>query len=150
MMMMPMDMGPETEEIRGKREASYSMVMKMNDLARITLMSIDAAQVADSDKGMCLHLAICENNKLSRTFTDSTKYWIPLWSLGMTWYSSRIIKGQPAMMSIIDSLKAALLGLGGADCAKTFAKCDHTHQKKQKILTRRRRLAENYIFNWDI
>ncbi|XP_055687208.1 uncharacterized protein LOC129792322 [Lutzomyia longipalpis] len=150
MMMMPMDMPPETEEIRGKREAPYSLTARMNDLARITLMSIDAAQIAHKDKGECLHLAICENNRLSRTFKDSSKYWIPLWSLGMTWYSTRVLKEQSMMVSVIDSLKAALLGLGGADCSKQFSKCDYTHQKNQKILIRKKRKAENYVFNWSI
>nr|XP_022909414.1 uncharacterized protein LOC111420619 [Onthophagus taurus] len=143
--MMPMSMGPEpTGEVeeavrikdnlnfRHKRQVQSDI--NINELARKILTSIEAALVANEDKGSCLRLQLCENNKYSRGLNDNGKLWIPVWSLGMSWLSGKLIKNVPAATSMLDGLKASILGLGKANCDRIYKDCNlHDERIKQKV-----------------
>ncbi|CAB0036034.1 unnamed protein product [Trichogramma brassicae] len=97
---------------------------ELEQLARRVMRSIEAALVADADRGNCLRRALCEDNRYSVDRADGQRIWIPVWSLGMSWASGRVVAAPgrkwPAML---DTLKASLLGLGGADCASLYPDC---------------------------
>ncbi|XP_071055701.1 uncharacterized protein [Onthophagus taurus] len=117
---------------RHKRQAQSDI--NINELARKILTSIEAALVANEDKGSCLRLQLCENNKYSRGLNDNGKLWIPVWSLGMSWLSGKLIKNVPAATSMLDGLKASILGLGKANCDRIYKDCNlHDERIKQKV-----------------
>lgn len=153
MMVTPMEgsaeLDPITEEVRKKRAVPVGNLGLINDLAKIVLVSIESTYSAEEDKGQCLYRTLCETNKLSRR-AQANKYWIPLWGLGMTWFSPRVIKSQPRMHSILDGIKASLLGLGDANCSQVYAKCDLQVQREAKERRRKKRsLQGDFKFQWD-
>lgn len=153
MMVMPMegsaDLDPITEEIRRRRRFILaSDAENMNDLARIVLMSIESTYTAQHDGGQCFFRALCENNRHSRAVSDRSKVWIPLWSLGMTWYSARVMTSQPRMNTVLDSLKASILGLGRADCRQLYPRCDIDAGKQ--VWKRKKRSLNRYKFEWNV
>lgn len=153
MMVTPMEgsaeLDPVTEEVRKRRAMPVGNIERINELAKIVLVSIESTYTAEEDKGQCLYRTLCEANKLSRK-AEKNKYWIPLWGLGMTWLSPRVITKQPRMHSILDGIKASLLGLGNADCRKVYAKCDLAEQRQAKDRWRKKRsVEEKPKFEWD-
>lgn len=143
------DLDPVTEEVRKRRAVPVANVGRINELAKIVLVSIESTYTADEDKGQCLYRSLCEANRLSRR-AEKNKYWIPLWGLGMTWLSPRVITKQPRMHSILDGIKASLLGLGNANCAQVYAKCDLAEQRIAKERWRKKRSVEGRAkFEWD-
>ncbi|XP_076629944.1 uncharacterized protein LOC143346078 [Colletes latitarsis] len=114
---------------------SYDSNEELNELSYSVLRSIEAALVADMDSGNCLRRILCENNRQSTENKDARKIWVPVWSLGMSWISGRVLKGSP-WSAMMDSVKASVLGLGGVDCASLYPNCD---LKKQRIKRARRR-----------
>ncbi|XP_029056440.1 uncharacterized protein LOC114883133 [Osmia bicornis bicornis] len=125
---------------RLKRDAgslpfSYASNEELNELSYNVLRSIEAALVADLDSGNCIRRILCEDNRHSTQTRDARKIWMPVWSLGMSWISGRVLKGSP-WSAMLDSVKASVLGLGGADCASLYPDCD---LKKERIRRRRRR-----------
>lgn len=146
----------------------------MNELSRRVLRSIEAAFVAEKDYGKCLHQVLCENNKATRHRADNQKIWVPFWgcdkfisnfifhkelskrylcfyfsSLGMSWFVSRLIPNQSVSTTILESLKASAMGLGGAECDKNF-QCDMKVIHSERKRRRRKRSAEKYVFQWNI
>ncbi|XP_060520319.1 uncharacterized protein LOC132698335 [Cylas formicarius] len=107
--------------------------MLLNDMARKILTSIESALVANADNGDCLKKSLCVNNKYSRELDGFAKYAIPGWSLGMSWLSGRLIENVPPTASMIDSLKASILGLGKANCDVIYQSCDLRKQKELRI-----------------
>lgn len=143
------ELDPITEEVRKKRAVPVANMERINELAKIVLASVESTYTADVDNGQCLYRTLCETNKFSRT-TEKHKYWIPLWGLGMTWLSPRVIKGQPRMHSILDGIKASLLGLGNANCTQMYAKCNLQEQRSAKERRRKKRSLEgDFKFQWD-
>ncbi|XP_017789739.1 PREDICTED: uncharacterized protein LOC108572064 [Habropoda laboriosa] len=114
---------------------SYDSNEDLNELSYSVLRTIEAALVADMDSGNCIRRILCENNQFSTRTKDARKIWIPVWSLGMSWISGRVLKGSP-WSAILDSVKASILGLGGANCASLYPDCD---LKKERVKRRRRR-----------
>ncbi|XP_076677612.1 uncharacterized protein LOC143373876 isoform X2 [Andrena cerasifolii] len=114
---------------------SYASNEELNELSYHVLRSIEAVLVADVDSGNCLRRILCENNRHSTQTGDARKIWVPVWSLGMSWTSGRVSKGSP-WSAMLDSVKASVLGLGGADCASLYPDCD---LKKERVKRRRRR-----------
>ncbi|KAK9880969.1 hypothetical protein WA026_014320 [Henosepilachna vigintioctopunctata] len=104
--------------------SSYSNNYSLNDLARRILISIEAATFADKDDGACLRKSLCENNRYSRDLEDGNKIWIPIWSLGMSWLTSRLGIDAPPSTTMLDSLKASILGLGKANCEIIYQNCE--------------------------
>ncbi|XP_025830362.1 uncharacterized protein LOC112904478 [Agrilus planipennis] len=96
----------------------------LNEMARKVLITIDTALMAESDNGECLRRSLCENNKYSRGLNENGKYWIPVWSLGMSWLSGLLVKEIPRSTSMLESLKASLLGLGNSDCEFIYGNCN--------------------------
>ncbi|KAK5649377.1 hypothetical protein RI129_000406 [Pyrocoelia pectoralis] len=110
----------------------------LNDLSRRVLMSIEAALIANQDDGNCLRRTLCENNLYSRNLENNQKYWMPVWSLGMSWLSGKLIQGLPSTTSMLDSLKASILGLGKADCEFIYNKCDLANERQKRRRRRKR------------
>ncbi|XP_026477731.1 uncharacterized protein LOC113383696 [Ctenocephalides felis] len=138
MTMLPMGMGvdpgvaPTAPEFRTRRDITRNSTDDINELGRRILQSFDAVLVASQDEGACLRRIICDNNRYSRTRTDRQKYWLPIWGLGLSWLSGHLhVKSSPAT-SILSSLRASILGLGGADCSSTLLHCDLKYLKTKK------------------
>lgn len=91
----------------------------------MVLRSIDAVTVARFDDGKCLRRTLCEFNKKARARKDSQKIWMPVWTLGMSWLTSRMVKPSVSM-PILDSLRASAIGLGNGNCRQYFSDCQLT------------------------
>lgn len=143
------ELDPIQEEVRRKRAVPVANSAKINELAKIVLISLDSTFAAEEDNGQCLFRTLCETNKLSRTATGagSNKYWIPLWGLGITWFSPRVIKHQSRMHSILDGIKASVLGLGNANCKQIYLKCNFEQHVQNKEKIRKKRSAD-FKFDW--
>ncbi|KAJ8976804.1 hypothetical protein NQ317_018463 [Molorchus minor] len=123
----------------------------LNELARRVLVSIEAALISNNDDGVCLRKSLCENNKFSRSLEGKDKLIIPMWSrlkfqnlggkfiLGMSWLSGRLIKNILPATSMLDTLKASILGLGKANCEIIYQECDLRREVKESRRRRRRR-----------
>ncbi|XP_044757834.1 uncharacterized protein LOC123315988 [Coccinella septempunctata] len=128
-------------QYRNRRDVPAAKVVDpnnyaLNELARRVLISIEAATLANLDNGVCLRKTLCENNRYSRQLVDTNKIWIPVWSFGMSWLTSRLgIDAQPST-SMLDSLKASILGLGKAKCEILYQNCDlqRRRRKSRKII----------------
>ncbi|XP_032667378.1 uncharacterized protein LOC116842365 [Odontomachus brunneus] len=107
----------------------------LNDLSYRVLRSIEAVMVAETDSGNCLRRILCENNRYSRETNDGRRIWVPVWSLGMSWLSGRVLNRAP-WSARLDSVKASILGLGGIDCASFYPGCN---LEKEGIKRRRRK-----------
>ncbi|XP_033330753.1 uncharacterized protein LOC117222869 isoform X1 [Megalopta genalis] len=115
----------------------YNSNEELNELAYNVLRSIEGALVADLDSGNCLRRILCEGNKHSTQTADARKIWAPVWSLGMSWLSGRVTKGSP-WTSMMDSLKASILGLGKADCSVLYPDCNLKKERIKRLRKRRR------------
>ncbi|GJQ74259.1 hypothetical protein Trydic_g19160 [Trypoxylus dichotomus] len=104
----------------------------LNELSRRIILSIEAALIANSDDGMCMKKVLCENNKYSRTLKTRSKIWIPVWSLGMSWLSGKMIRNIAPATSMLDSLKASILGLGNANCEVIYQDCKLNEERKKR------------------
>ncbi|XP_029162004.1 uncharacterized protein LOC114933541 [Nylanderia fulva] len=107
----------------------------LNDLSYRVLRSIEAIMIAEEDSGNCLRRILCEENQYSKETNDGRRIWVPVWSLGMSWLSGRVLHRTP-WSAMLDSVKASILGLGGIDCASFYPGCD---LEKERIERRRRR-----------
>lgn len=63
------------------------------------------------------------------------KHGIDFSSLGMSWVTGRMLE-RSRWSAMLDSVKASVLGLGGADCASLYPDCD---LKRERMKRRRRR-----------
>ncbi|XP_011153166.1 uncharacterized protein LOC105191446 isoform X2 [Harpegnathos saltator] len=129
-----------TGRARVKRDAfpvplSSASNEDLNDLAYRVLRSIEAAMIAETDSGNCLRRILCEDNQYSKVTNDSRRIWVPVWSLGMSWLSGRVLSKSP-WSAMLDSVKASILGLGGIDCASFYRGCN---LEKERTKRRRRR-----------
>ncbi|XP_029661693.1 uncharacterized protein LOC115234629 [Formica exsecta] len=107
----------------------------LNDLSYRILRSIEAVMIAEEDSGNCLRRILCEENQYSKEINDGRRIWVPVWSLGMSWVSGRVLHRTP-WSAMLDSVKASILGLGGIDCASFYSGCD---LEKERIKRRRKR-----------
>ncbi|XP_024945353.1 uncharacterized protein LOC107272229 isoform X2 [Cephus cinctus] len=114
---------------------SYSGNQELNELSFRVLRSIEAAIIANQDTGNCLRRTLCVDNRLSKEYATGQRIWVPVWSLGMSWISGRVLDKSP-WSAMLDSVKASVLGLGGADCETLYPNCD---LKRERIKRRRRR-----------
>ncbi|CAH1161117.1 unnamed protein product [Phyllotreta striolata] len=130
-----MDDARDKFQFRWKRAASNPDNQVLNELARRVLVTMETALIADNDDGVCLKKSVCDNNKWSRSLDSRHKIFIPLWSLGMSWLSGRIVKNVAPSTSMLDTLKASILGLGKANCEIIYQKCD----LRKHVMERRRR-----------
>ncbi|XP_076650658.1 uncharacterized protein LOC143357885 [Halictus rubicundus] len=115
----------------------YNSNEDLNELSYNVLRSIEGALVADLDSGNCLRRILCEGNRRSTQMDDARKIWVPVWSLGMSWVSGRVIKGSP-WTTMLDSLKASILGLGRADCTSLYPDCNLKKERNKRLRRRRK------------
>ncbi|XP_051156374.1 uncharacterized protein LOC127278614 [Leptopilina boulardi] len=126
---------------RAKRSAfnslplSYSGNSELNELSHRVLRSIEAAMIAQNDFGNCLRRVLCEDNSYAKHTEGGQRIWIPVWSLGMSWVSGRILNKSP-WSAMLNSVKASVLGIGNADCISLYPACN---LERERIKRRRRR-----------
>lgn len=70
--------------------------------------------------------------------------------MGLSWLSSRIITNQLPSGSILESIKASTMGLGGANCTKIFPDCDLKMIEEDRKKRRIKRELHNFPFEWSI
>ncbi|XP_047360471.1 uncharacterized protein LOC124953303 isoform X2 [Vespa velutina] len=114
---------------------TYATNQELNELSYRVLRSVEAALIADMDSANCLRRILCEDNQYSKSTNDGRKIWVPVWSLGMSWITGRVSKAAP-WSAMLESVKASVLGLGGANCTLLYPNCD---LRKERIKRRRRR-----------
>lgn len=149
--MLPMEEDVDTEEVkRFRRSLDPSEITQINDISKRVLRSIEAVLIAEKDHGKCLHQVLCENNKYSKDRNDGQKIWIPIWGLGLSWLSSKIITQQLPSGSILESIKASTMGLGGANCTQIFPDCDLKMIEEDRRKRRIKRELHNFPFEWSI
>lgn len=170
MMMMPMEEGEMddggtnggTIEVRRRRRSPKSpgpTITELNEITRKVLQSIEAVLISNTDRGSCLHRSLCENNSYTRRYrhndlnmdnhNNDTKLWMPVWGLGLTWLSSKLIRTQTAVTSMLESLRASISGIGGADCIKLYPNCDERIFIVERRKMRKRRQTEIYALRLD-
>ncbi|XP_011873708.1 PREDICTED: uncharacterized protein LOC105565271 [Vollenhovia emeryi] len=118
---------------------SSSVISKedLNELSYRVLRSVEAAMVAEADSGNCLRRILCEDNQYSKGTKDDRRIWIPVWSLGMSWLSGRMLHKTP-WSAMLDSVKASILGLGGVNCASFYPDCDLEGERTKRRRRRRK------------
>ncbi|KAK0167917.1 hypothetical protein PV327_001771 [Microctonus hyperodae] len=130
-----------TESIRFKRDipsSPYNSNAELNELSHRVLQSIEAAMVAKSDSGDCLKWTLCRDNQYSKHTTNAQRVWIPMWSLGMSWVSGRMMK-QSMWPAMFESIKASILGLGGGNCNALYPNCDLDRERRKRRRRRRKK-----------
>ncbi|KAL5283615.1 CSNK2A2.2 family protein [Megaselia abdita] len=122
MMMMPME-GNTTlnqfdivEEIRRRKRGIFNSLENVNELSRRALMSSEATLNIYKDGGKCHLKVLCDNNLYAKEKLDGQHLWMPVWSLGISYLSSRF-RMENTSTNILESLKAVMLGIGGGDCS---------------------------------
>ncbi|XP_015127758.2 uncharacterized protein LOC107048844 [Diachasma alloeum] len=128
--------------IRLKRNAfsskfGYNNNAELNELAHRVLRSIEAAMVAEHDAGRCLRWTLCRDNQHSRNMNTAQKVWLPVWSLGMSWLCGRMFR-QGTWPVMFDSIKASILGLGGANCDDLYPGCNLADERRKRRRRRRK------------
>ncbi|VEN56194.1 unnamed protein product [Callosobruchus maculatus] len=111
----------------------------INELTRRVLIAIETAMIANSDQGACLKKNLCETNKWSRSLEGKKRIIVPIFSLGMSWISGRLIDVVSPATSRLDALKAVVLGLGKANCEVIYQDCDLKKEIYKRKMRRRRR-----------
>ncbi|KAL9708393.1 hypothetical protein quinque_011911 [Culex quinquefasciatus] len=133
MMMIP-TVNPDDgeEEVRRRRRRRRGAVppvetlelvrlREINQIAARVLDSMDAVAVTGKDEGSCVQRTICDINQYSLQLKYNRKYWIGVWSLGVTWLAGAMAETEESSGTILTCLKAIIIGLGSGDCNRAYS-----------------------------
>ncbi|XP_039296277.1 uncharacterized protein LOC120354096 [Nilaparvata lugens] len=113
--------GEETRFTRVKRGAINPEYL--NQVSYNVVRSIDALaslQQGSPHQENCLRLSLCESNKFARELPSQQQVWVPVWSFGLSWISGKM-RGKSE--SMLEYLRAIILGMGKAQCERVYSQC---------------------------
>ncbi|XP_039296278.1 uncharacterized protein LOC120354097 [Nilaparvata lugens] len=113
--------GEETRFTRVKRGAINPEYL--NQVSYNVVRSIDALaslQQGSPHQEHCLRLSLCESNKFARELPSQQQVWVPVWSFGLSWISGKM-RGKSE--SMLEYLRAIILGMGKAQCERVYSQC---------------------------
>ncbi|RZF36096.1 hypothetical protein LSTR_LSTR010507 [Laodelphax striatellus] len=118
------DGGDDSRFTRVKRDSPVINVDYLNQVSYSVVKSLDALATLQQNQSKqqehCLRLSICESNRFARELSSQQQVWVPVWSFGLSWISGKM-RGKSE--SMLEYLRAIILGMGRAQCERIYSQC---------------------------